>query len=438
MEIVINRDPHQREFHQAVQEVLESVEPLIERNPQYRHSRVIERLVEPERTIIFRVPWVDDQGNVRINRGFRVQMNSALGPYKGGLRFHPSVNLSIFKFLAFEQSFKNALTTLPMGSAKGGADFQPRGCSDWEVMRFCQSFMTELYRHIGPNIDIPAGDIGVGGREIGYLFGQYKRLTRDFSGVLTGKGINYGGSLMRPEATGYGVVYFLEEMLATRKDSVAGKTVAISGFGNVGTYVTQKINELGGKVITMADEDGFVYDPAGITGDKWKFMAELWCVHRKSAKDYADRFNCEWFPGQHPWNVPCDIAIPSATENELGIDAAISLVENGCRTVVEAANMPCSSEAVHFFQDNDVLFGPGKAANAGGVSVSGLEMTQNSMRLNWTKEEVNSRLKLIMKKIHCACLSASEEVNRPGNYVIGANVAGFRKVADAMIEQGLV
>ena len=438
METIVNRDPHEREFHQAVQEVLESVEPILERNPLYRHTRVIERLVEPERTIIFRVPWMDDQGEVRVNRGFRVQMNSALGPYKGGLRFHPSVNLSIFKFLAFEQTFKNALTTLPMGSGKGGSDFQPRGCSEAEVMRFCQSFMTELYRHIGPNIDVPAGDIGVGAREIGYLFGQYKRLTRDFSGVLTGKGINYGGSLMRPEATGYGVVYFLEEMLAARKDSIAGKTVAISGFGNVGTYVTHKINELGGKVVTLADEDGFVYDPDGISGDKLKYMAELWCVHRSSAKDYADRFNCEWFPGQRPWSVPCDVAIPTATENELDLLAAKTLVENGCRTVVEAANMPCSAEAVHFFHENDILFAPGKAANAGGVSVSGLEMTQNSMRLNWTREEVDDRLKLIMKKIHCTCLAAADEAKRPGNYVIGANVAGFIRVVEAMLDQGLV
>ena len=438
MDIIKERDPNEREFHQAVQEVLESVQPIMDRNPHYRHSKVIERLIEPDRVIIFRVPWLDDGGDVRVNRGFRVQMNSALGPYKGGLRFHPSVNLSILKFLAFEQTFKNALTTLPMGSGKGGADFQPRGCSDAEVMRFCQSFMTELYRHIGPNIDVPAGDIGVGSREIGYLFGQYKRLTSDFSGVLTGKGVNYGGSLMRPEATGYGVVYFLEEMLATRNDTVAGKSVAISGFGNVGTYVVRKVNELGGKVVTLADEDGYVHDPDGIEGEKWKYMADLWSVHRQSAKDYAIRFNCEWIPGRRPWEVPCDIAIPTATENELDLDDAKKLVENGCRAVVEAANMPSTLEAIHYLIENNILFGPGKAANAGGVSVSGLEMSQNSMRLNWTRDEVDSRLKLIMKKIHCKCLEAAKEVDQPGNYVAGANVAGFVKVVETMLDQGLV
>lgn len=438
MEKIKARDPNEREFHQAVQEVLESVEPIMDRNPQYRQSKIVERLVEPERTVIFRVPWLDDSGQVRINRGFRVQMSSALGPYKGGLRFHPSVNLSILKFLAFEQTFKNALTTLPMGSGKGGSDFQPRGCSDAEVMRFCQSFMSELYRHIGPNVDVPAGDIGVGSREIGYLFGQYKKLTRDFSGVLTGKGLGYGGSLMRTEATGYGVVYFLEEMLATKKDTIKGKTVTISGFGNVGTFVTKKINELGGKVVTLADEDGYVYDPDGITGDKWKFMADLWCVHRKSAKDYAERYNCKWIPGRRPWEVPCDIAIPSAAENEIDLDAAKTLVENGCHTVVEAANMPCSAEAVHYFQENGLFFGPGKAANAGGVSVSGLEMSQNSMRLSWTREEVDNRLKLIMKKIHCTCMEAADEAGRHGNYVVGANVAGFIRVVESMLDQGLV
>jgi glutamate dehydrogenase (NADP+) len=438
MEKILQRDPMEREFHQAVKEVLESVEPILRHNPRYRQEKILERLVEPERVLIFRVPWVDDQGEVHVNRGFRVQMNSALGPYKGGLRFHPSVNLSILKFLAFEQTFKNALTTLPIGSAKGGADFQPKGRSDAEVMRFCQSFMNELFRHIGPNIDVPAGDIGVGGREIGYLFGQYKKLTRDFSGVLTGKGLNYGGSILRPQATGYGVVYFLEQMLSGMKDTLADKTVTISGYGNVGTYVIEKVNELGGKVVTIADECGYVYDPEGISGDKWKYLSSLWCVNRKSAKDYADRFGCQWVPDKHPWEVPCDIAIPTATENELDLEAAETLVKNGCKVVVEAANMPCTSDAVHYFLDQGIPFGPGKAANAGGVSVSGLEMSQNSMRLNWTQDEVDARLRLIMTKIHCKCLKAAEEAGQPGNYVIGANVAGFTKVVETMIEQGVV
>jgi glutamate dehydrogenase (NADP+) len=435
---IIAKDPTEREFHQAVQEVLESVEVFLNKNPRYQREKIIERLVEPERTIIFRIPWVDDQGEVQVNRGFRVQMNSAIGPYKGGLRFHPSVTLGIFKFLAFEQTFKNALTTLPMGSGKGGSDFLTQGRSDGEVMRFCQSFMTELFKHVGPNLDIPAGDVGVGAREIGYLFGQYKRLANEFTGVLTGKGLNFGGSLMRTEATGYGVVYFLEEMLAANKLSLAGKTVSISGYGNVGTYVIKKINELGGKVVTLADEHGYVYDPDGIKDEKWTFLSELWCIKRRPARDYAEKFGCEWFPDKHPWEAPCDIAIPTAMENELDLEAAEALTANGCKAVVEGANMPCTPEAVHHFQENGVLFAPGKAANAGGVSVSGLEMTQNSMRVHWSREEVDAQLKLCMKKIHRQCIQAAEESGRPGNYVVGANTAGFIKVADAMLAQGLV
>lgn len=438
IERVLARDPGEKEFHQAVREVLESVAPLLDKNPMYRREKIVERLVEPERTIIFRVPWVDDQGEVQVNRGFRVQMNSALGPYKGGLRFHPSVNLGVFKFLAFEQTFKNALTTLPLGGGKGGSDFQPRGRSDGEVIRFCQSFMTELFRHIGADVDVPAGDVGVGAREIGFLFGQYKRLANQFTGVLTGKGLNFGGSLIRTEATGYGVVYFLEEMLAANQMSLAGKTVAISGYGNVGAHVVQKVNELGGKAVTLADEFGYVYDPAGITGEKWKFMSELWSLRRQPARDYAEKFNCEWLPNRRPWETPCDIAIPTAMENELDLEAARALTANGCRAVVEGANMPCTPEAVRHFQDHGVLFAPGKAANAGGVSVSGLEMTQNSMRLAWTREEVDARLKLIMKKIHCKCLQAAGAAGKPGNYVVGANVAGFAKVVDAMLAQGWV
>lgn len=435
---VIQRDPHEPEFHQAVNEVVDSIRPVLEKNPQYRRLGILERIVEPERVIMFRVPWVDDQGQVRVNRGYRVQMSSAIGPYKGGLRFHPSVKLSILKFLAFEQVFKNALTSLPMGGGKGGADFDPKGKSDNEVMRFCQSFMLELFRHVGPDTDVPAGDIGVGAREIGYLFGMYKKLRNEFTGVLTGKSLNWGGSLIRPEATGYGAAYFLEEMLATRNETIAGKTVAISGYGNVGTYVTEKINELGGKVVTLADEQGYVHDPDGISGEKLQFMSRLWTVYRKSAKEYAEAFNCEWVPDKRPWEVPCDIAIPTAMENELDGNHARVLVNNGCRAVLEVANMPCTPEAVHHFQENDVLFAPGKAANAGGVSVSGLEMSQNSMRLNWPKEEVDRRLKGIMKNIHKMCKETAEQYGSPGNYVAGANIAGFVKVVDSMIDQGVV
>jgi glutamate dehydrogenase (NADP+) len=435
---VTGRDPHEREFHQAVQEVVESVRPVLEQNPQYRQDSILERLVEPERVVMFRVPWIDDAGQVRVNRGYRIQMNSCIGPYKGGLRFHPSVNLSILKFLAFEQVFKNALTSLPMGGGKGGSDFDPKGKSDNEVMRFCQSFMLEVFRHIGPDTDVPAGDIGVGGREIGYLFGMYKKLRNEFTGVLSGKSLNWGGSLIRPEATGYGAAYFLEEMLATRNETVAGKTISISGYGNVGTFVTEKINQLGGKVVTLADESGYVHDPEGITGEKLQFMARLWTVFRKPAKEYADTFNCEWVPGKRPWEVPCDIAIPTAMENELDGKHAELLVKNGCKAVMEVANMPCTPEAVHLFQENGLLFAPGKAANAGGVSVSGLEMSQNSMRLNWPREEVDSRLKGIMKNIHKMCVETAARYGHPGNYVMGANIAGFTKVVDAMLDQGVV
>jgi glutamate dehydrogenase (NADP+) len=432
------KDPHEREFHQAVNEVLASVKPVIDRNPQYRRAKIIERLVEPERVIIFRVPWMDDSGEIQVNRGFRIGMNSAIGPYKGGLRFHPSVTLSILKFLAFEQVFKNALTTLPMGGGKGGSDFQPRGKSDMEVMRFCQSFMSELFRHIGPNTDVPAGDLGVGAREIGYLFGMYKKLTNEFTGVLTGKSLNWGGSLIRPEATGYGAVYFLQEMLATRGQEVAGKTVTISGYGNVGTFVAEKVNELGGKVVTIADEFGYVHDPDGIQGEKLKYVSTLWTVHRQSAKAYADKYGCKWLPGRKPWEVPCDVAMPTAMENELDEKHAQMLVNNGCMAVCEGANMPCTPEAVDLFQEHGLLFAPGKAANAGGVSVSGLEMTQNSMRLSWTREEVDNRLHIIMKSIHKTCLDAAEQYGRPGDYVVGANIAAFVKVVDAMLDQGLV
>ena len=439
VEAVMARDPREPEFHQAVTEVFEAVTPVLETYPEYREARILERLVEPERVVMFRVPWVDDQGEIHVNRGFRVQMNSAIGPYKGGLRFHPSVNLSTMKFLAFEQTFKNALTTLPMGGAKGGSDFNPKGKSDNEVMRFCQSFMTELYRHIGPHTDVPAGDIGVGGREIGYLFGQYKRLKNEFTGVLTGKGLGWGGSLVRPEATGYGVAYFLTEMLATRGDSLSGKTIAISGYGNVGTYFVEKAVELGAKVVSLGDEFGCVFDPDGISGEKLAYMADLWTVYRKSAKEYADKFGCEWRPGTKPWrSVKCDIAVPTAMQNEIDADDARALVANGCRVVCEAANMPCTPEAVRVFQEAGLLYAPGKAANAGGVATSGLEMSQNSMRLSWTREEVDRRLRQIMQSIHRACLEAAERFGWPGDYAVGANIAGFLKVADAMMDQGVV
>ncbi len=438
IEEVKAKNPAEPEFHQAVREVGESLELVFERHPEYQYAKIFERMVEPERVIMFRVPWMDDQGEYHINRGFRIEMNSAIGPYKGGLRFHPSVTLGILKFLAFEQVFKNSLTTLPMGGGKGGSDFNPKGKSDNEIMRFCQSFMTELFRHIGPNTDVPAGDIGVGTREIGYLFGQYKRLKNEFSGVLTGKGLNWGGSLIRPEATGYGVVYFTEEMLKTKGESIEGKTVAVSGFGNVAWGAVQKINDLGGKVVTLSGPDGFIYDPEGVKGEKVDFMLKLRASNNDAVEDYAKKFNVEFHPGKKPWGVKVDIAIPCATENEIYPDDAKSLIDNGCIAVCEAANMPTTLEAVKMFQEAGVLFGPAKAANAGGVATSGLEMSQNSMRLPWSKEEVDNRLHEIMKRIHNTCLETADRFGSPGNYVNGANIAGFLKVADAMMDQGLV
>jgi glutamate dehydrogenase (NADP+) len=395
-------------------------------------------MVEPERIVMFRVPWMDDQGEIHINRGFRIQMNSAIGPYKGGLRFHPSVNLGILKFLAFEQVFKNSLTSLPLGGGKGGSDFDPKGKSEHEVMRFCQSFMTELFRHIGPDVDVPAGDIGVGGREIGYLFGQYKRLTREFTGVLTGKGLNWGGSLIRPEATGYGVVYFAEEMLKTKGQTIAGKRVAVSGFGNVAWGAVSKVNQMDGTVVTLSGPDGFVYDEDGVKGEKVDYMLELRASANDRVKDYADKFKVEFYPGKRPWGVPADVALPCATQNELDENDAKELVKNGCLCVCEGANMPTTLEGVKAFQEAGILYSPGKASNAGGVATSGLEMTQNSMRLPWRKEEVDQRLHQIMKNIHQTCVETAERFGVRGNYVVGANIAGFLKVANAMLDQGLV
>jgi len=432
------KNPNEPEFHQAVQEVAESLDVVLERHPEYRHAKILERMVEPERVVMFRVPWADDQGDIHINRGFRIQMNSAIGPYKGGLRFHPSVNLGILKFLAFEQVFKNSLTSLPMGGGKGGSDFDPKGKSDNEVMRFCQSFMTELYRHIGPDIDVPAGDIGVGGREIGYLFGQYKRLTREFSGVLTGKGINWGGSLIRPEATGYGVVYFAEEMLKTRGSGFEGKIVAVSGFGNVAWGAVKKVNQMGGKVVTLSGPDGFVYDKDGVKGEKVDYMLELRASAKDRVKDYADKFKVEFFPGKRPWVIKVDVALPCATQNELDDNDAKELVKNGCKCVCEGANMPTTIEGFKVFNAAGILYSPGKASNAGGVATSGLEMTQNSMRLPWSKEEVDQRLREIMRNIHATCVETAERFGTPGNYVNGANIGGFLKVANAMMDQGLV
>ncbi len=432
------KNAHEPEFLQAVEEVLESITVVLERHPEYRSAKIIERMTEPERVVMFRVPWIDDQGEIQVNRGFRIQMNSAIGPYKGGLRFHPSVNLSILKFLAFEQVFKNSLTTLPMGGGKGGSDFDPKGKSDNEVMRFCQSFMTELYRHIGPNTDVPAGDIGVGTREIGYLFGQYKRLTKTFTGTLTGKGFGWGGSRLRPEATGFGVTYFLKEMLATRGESIEGKTVAVSGFGNVAWGVVNKVNELGGKVVTLSGPDGFIYDPDGVKGEKVDYMLTMRLGRQDRVEEYADRFGVEFRPKRRAWDIPCDVAIPCATQNELDAEDAKTLVANGCKCVVEGANMPTTPEAVDILQSAGLLYAPGKAANAGGVGVSGLEMAQNSMRYSWTREEVDKRLHMIMSEIHTSCVEAAERFGTPGNYVNGANIAGFLKVADAMLDQGVV
>jgi len=432
------KNPSEPEFHQAVFEVLESLTPVLERHPEYEAARILERIIEPERVIIFRVPWQDDRGRIHINRGYRIEMNSALGPYKGGLRFHPSVTLGILKFLAFEQVFKNSLTTLPMGGGKGGSDFDPKGKSDNEIMRFCQSFMTELYRHIGPDTDVPAGDIGVGTREIGFLFGQYKRIKNEFTGVLTGKGINWGGSLIRPEATGFGVVYFAQEMLKTRGESFEGKTVAVSGFGNVAWGAVKKVNELGGKVVTLSGPDGFIYDEDGVKGEKVDFMLKMRASGKDEVKDYADKFGVAFYPGKKPWGVKVDIALPCATQNEIYEEDAKELVKNGCICVCEGANMPTTIEGYYVFKNAGILYAPGKASNAGGVAVSGLEMSQNSMRLPWPKEEVDSRLQQIMKKIHDTCLETAEKFGSPGDYVVGANIAGFLKVANAMLDQGLV
>ena len=432
------KNPAEPEFHQAVQEVAESLDLVLQKHPEYRSAKILERMVEPERVVMFRVPWMDDQGEVHINRGFRIQMNSAIGPYKGGLRFHPSVTLGILKFLAFEQVFKNSLTSLPMGGGKGGSDFDPKGKSDHEVMRFCQSFMTELFRHIGPDTDVPAGDIGVGGREIGFLFGQYKRLTKEFTGVLTGKGLNWGGSLIRPEATGYGVVYFAEEMLKTKGQSIAGKTVGVSGFGNVAWGAVLKVNQMGGKVVTLSGPDGFIYDKDGVSGEKVEYMLELRASANDRVKDYADKFKVEFHPGKRPWAVKVDVALPCATQNELDGNDAKELVKNGCQCVCEGANMPTTLDGVKVFQDAGILYSPGKASNAGGVATSGLEMSQNSMRLPWSKDEVDQRLHQIMKNIHHACVETADKFGVPGNYVVGANIAGFLKVANAMLDQGLV
>ncbi len=433
------KNPAQPEFHQAVQEVVESLEPVIQKHPEYKEARILERIIEPERVIMFRAPWVDDKGEVHVNRGLRVEFNSAIGPYKGGLRFHPSVNLGILKFLGFEQVFKNSLTTLPMGGGKGGSDFDPKGKSDNEVMAFCQSFMSELFRHMGPNTDVPAGDIGVGGREIGYLFGQYKKLRNAFEGVLTGKGLNWGGSLIRPEATSYGTVYFAEEMLKTQGKSFQGMNVAVSGSGNVAQYATEKVNELGGKVVTLSDSSGYIVDEDGISGEKWDFVMDLKNIRRGRIREYADKFKgAKYYEGTGVWSVKVDVALPCATQNELdGKDAEI-LVKNGCFCVAEGANMPTTPEGANIFVKNKVLFGPGKAANAGGVAVSGLEMSQNSLRLSWTREEVDKRLHDIMISIHKASSEAAETYGHKGNYIIGANIAGFLKVANAMMDQGVV
>ncbi|MBN2450486.1 MAG: NADP-specific glutamate dehydrogenase [Lentisphaeria bacterium] len=438
MAMVESRNPGEVEFLQAVQEILSTLAPILERNPQYEDAGILERLVEPERQILFRVPWMDDRGRVQVNRGFRFEFNSALGPYKGGLRFHPSVNQSILKFLGFEQVFKNSLTTLSMGGGKGGSDFDPKGKSDAEVMRFCQSFMTELYRHIGADTDVPAGDIGVGGREIGYLFGQYKRLKNEFTGVLTGKGLNWGGSLIRPEATGYGAVYFAQEMLKTRGESFAGKVCTVSGSGNVAQYTVEKLLQLGAKAVTLSDSNGSIYDPDGIDAEKLAWVMELKNIRRGRIRDYADTFGAQYMEGKRPWSIPCDCAFPSATQNEISGEDARTLLANGCTVVAEGANMPSTPQAVDLFVEHGILYGPGKAANAGGVATSGLEMSQNSMRLNWGREEVDKRLNEIMVRIHQACVEAADLCGLPGNYVVGANIAGFTKVADAMLDQGLV
>jgi len=439
MELVVRRNPSEPEFHQAVKEVLDSLDVVVQRNPVYQENCILERITEPERVLMFRVPWQDDNGRIQVNRGFRIEFNSAIGPYKGGLRFHPSVYLGILKFLAFEQVFKNSLTTLPMGGGKGGSDFDPKGKSDSEVMRFCQSFMTELSRHIGQDTDVPAGDIGVGGREIGFMFGQYKRLRNEFTGVLTGKGLDWGGSLIRPEATGYGAVYFAQEMLKTRDESFEGKVCAVSGSGNVAQYTIEKLNQLGAKAVTLSDSNGTIHDPDGIDEEKLAFVMDLKNVRRGRIKEYVTKFpGAEYLDGRRPWSIKCDCAFPSATQNEISGEDAKTLVDNGCIVVSEGANMPTEPDGVDVFLENKVLYGPGKAANAGGVAVSGLEMCQNSMRLAWTREEVDTRLQGIMQAIHGSAYAASCEYGDKGNYVLGANIAGFVKVADSMLAQGLV
>jgi len=435
---VIARNPGESEFHQAVKEVAESLLPFIEENPKYKYAKILDRITEPERVIIFRVPWVDDNGEIQINRGFRIQMNSAIGPYKGGLRFHPTVNLGILKFLAFEQVFKNSLTTLPMGGGKGGSDFDPKGKTDNEVMRFCQSFMTELCKHVGADTDVPAGDIGVGGREIGFLFGQYKRIRNEFTGVLTGKSLEWGGSLIRPEATGYGAVYFAEEMLKTRGEGIKGKIAIVSGSGNVAQYTVEKVNQLGGKVVTLSDSSGYIYDPDGINAEKLQYVMELKNIKRGRIKEYADKYKVKFVEGKRPWEIKGDMAFPSATQNEINEAEAKTLVKNGCIAVSEGANMPSTPEAIEVFLKSKILYGPGKAANAGGVATSGLEMTQNSMRLPWTREEVDNRLHHIMQSIHATCEKYGKDKSGFINYVNGANIGGFIKVADSMIAQGVV
>jgi len=438
LQSVIAKNSAEKEFHQAVHEVLESLWPIVEANPRYRTGKIMDRIVEPERVIMFRVPWVDDQGEVQVNRGFRIEMNSAHGPYKGGLRFHPSVNLGILKFLAFEQVFKNSLTTLPMGGGKGGSDFDPKNKSDLEVMRFCQSFMSELFRHIGPDTDVPAGDIGVGGRELGFLFGTYKKLANEFTGVLTGKGRSWGGSLIRPEATGYGLVYFTQEMLATRSDSLSGKRVLISGSGNVAQYAAEKVLEFGGKVLTFSDSNGTIVDEEGIDKDKLAWIMDLKNNRRGRIKEYVEKYpGASFLEGSRPWSVKCDVALPCATENEVNGEDAKTLIDNGCFCVAEGANMPSDPDAINRYLEAGILYGPGKAANAGGVAVSGLEMTQNSMRLSWTRAEVDERLQMIMHEIHRTCVKHGKDGDFI-NYIDGANVAGFIKVADAMLDQGVV
>jgi len=439
MAIVKAKNRGEEEFHQAVEEVLETLEPVLDKHPEYLEAKIVERLVEPERMIVFRVPWLDDAGNVQVNRGFRVEFNSAIGPYKGGLRFHPSVNQGILKFLGFEQVLKNSLTTLPMGGGKGGSDFDPKGKSDNEVMRFCQSFMTELSRHIGPNTDVPAGDIGVGGREIGYLFGQYKRCRNAFEGVLTGKNLNWGGSLIRPEATGSGTVYFAKEMLNTKGKTFDGLRVAVSGSGNVAQYATEKVNDFGGKVVTLSDSSGYIIDEDGITPEKLAYVFELKNERRGRIKEYVDEYpSATYHEGTGVWSVPVDVALPCATQNELNGDDAEMLLKNGCFCIAEGANMPSTPAAIEKIQAAGILYGPGKAANAGGVAVSGLEMSQNSMRLSWTREEVDQRLHDIMVSIHSACVETANEYGQPGNYVLGANISGFVKIADSMLDQGVV